>query len=286
MNKKQVDLYALYCEVQKNEGFKSALEGGHIGQICEKLGFISSNSKSNVGCELEAIYKRFLLRFEELGFVALPSRTDHEAFGVVKFSGYDLNVIDLSKFGPSESEENETSVKIKKTHRKVIKPKNGYLTWSDVHRKTVRDENPGATLQEVSKIMGELWNAKDPEEKEDWKRKGQEIFDARLQEDPQLAADYETYLNRDRNNVKVNKLKAGRKRKSTSARINMKSLHMCQRRDARSACQAPRFELRSSVEREQGLASYNWHRYCSRRRLVQFDYQIRKIMRLSNQMKM
>ena len=59
-----------------------------------------------------------------------------------------------------------SSVKAKKDPNRVKRAKSSYLFFCDEKRKVVQAENPGKSMGDISKILGELWKDVSEEEKQ------------------------------------------------------------------------------------------------------------------------
>jgi hypothetical protein len=44
-----------------------------------------------------------------------------------------------------------------------------FINFSNEHRQTVRDQNPGLHITEIAKILGAMWRSLTDEEKADYK---------------------------------------------------------------------------------------------------------------------
>ena len=67
-----------------------------------------------------------------------------------------------------------SSVKAKKDPNRSKRPKSGYLYFCEEKRKQVQEDNPGAKMGDISKILGQLWKNTSDEDKVQYQDKHEE----------------------------------------------------------------------------------------------------------------
>ncbi|KAF2709811.1 hypothetical protein K504DRAFT_379456 [Pleomassaria siparia CBS 279.74] len=91
--------------------------------------------------------------------------------------------VHVSELSNSQKSLSKTGPKTKKTARsgkQPPRPMNCFILYRNSMHKAVKEHNPDATVQEISKMLSETWAGMSDDEKNIWRREAEEVKDKHL----------------------------------------------------------------------------------------------------------